>query len=142
MKIGTALSLLAVAATLSACSNKPASIVGAWKVAGMDLKPDSLVQPGMIDKEGLKKMRFNFNADSTVVISDGTQTPGKIKYTIEKTGSETFLVLRPEQAPSADMQGGMPTEQRMRIIKQTADKLDLEQKFDPYTFTTHLEAVR
>lgn len=135
-----ALSLLVATVALTGCGKKSSSLVGTWKVTGMDLKPDSLVKPGMFDPEMVKKVRFTFAADSTVTITDGGTNTNKGRYTVETTGNESFLVLRPETTNP-----GMPPssmEQRMRITTQTSDKLDLEQKMDPFTVTTHLAPVK
>lgn len=143
MHIKTAVSLLALTAALASCGNKAGSLTGTWKVVGVELKPDSLVQPGMFDQESMKKVRFKFGADSSVTISDGGNSTETGRYSIEKTGSENFLVIRSsaDKAPNPEMPAP-PMEQRMRIVQQSAGKLDLEQKFEPYTFTTHLEPVR
>lgn len=131
-----ALSLLIATAALTGCGKKSPSLTGTWKVTGMDLKPDSLVRPGMFDPEALKKVRFTFTADSNVTISDGSANSMKARYSVETAGNESFLVLKAN--PDPQMQGQQPMEQRMRIVTHTSDKLDLEQKFDPYTSTTHL----
>ncbi len=135
-----ALSLLIATAALTGCGKKSSSLTGTWKVTGMELKPDSLVRPGMFDQEALKKVRFTFGADSSVTISDGSPNSMKARYAVETSGNESFLVLK--AAPDPQMQGQAPMEQRMRIVTHTSDKLDLEQKFEPYTSTTHLVPVK
>ena len=144
MKIRIIFPLVVLTAALSACGGKKsAPLTGTWKVVGMDLKPDSLVKPGMFDIETLKKVRFKFDADSSVTISDGGTNSSTAKYSIETTNNESFLVMKPTTAPAPNPEmPAPPPEQRMRIVNHTSDKLDLEQKFDPYTFTTHLEPVR
>jgi hypothetical protein len=145
MQIKIAASMLLLTAVLASCGKGPASLTGTWKVVGMDLKPDSLVQPGMIDKESVLKVRFTFKQDSTVVISDGTSASpaGPLRYSIETSGKESTLVLKADdQAANPGQPSAPPMDQRFRIVQHTSDKLDLEQKFEPYTFTTHLEAVR
>lgn len=134
-----ALSLLVATAALTGCGKK-ASLTGTWKVTGMDLKPDSLNKPGMFDPEAMKKVRFTFTADSNVTVTDGGTNTNTNRYSIAKVGDETFVVMKPS-SPNPQMPPEA-MEQRMRIVAHTSEKLDLEQKFDPYIFTMHLVPVK
>lgn len=139
MRFSKIIFLIAALAGLAACGNKSANIKGSWKVVDLVLSPDSLNHSPEFDKSPHLKLQFIFNEDNTMEITDGTSPGEQARYSLEDSGKDRYLVMRP--LANQRVAQGAPMEQRMRIVQLTSAKLDLEQRFGDVTATTRLESI-
>lgn len=102
---------------ISSCKqDKTVALTGKWIVGKMEVvQPEGVQVPADIfKKDEAVGMSFQFNQDSTVVVSDGKSEPEKTRYSVVRQGKDTYVVFT----------GTVTT--RWKVAKLTADKLDLQ----------------